>query len=100
MTPGSAARSSTRDYHATGKVLESLSPGDGIVIRKVLRINSLHAWTHEVEGVYTHYDHLCTGLATDREPSDDIVLVCVHFKKPNGELGTVVLDDQTQIEKK
>jgi hypothetical protein len=42
--------------------------------------------------------YLVTGLATDRVPEDDIVVVSVHFTKDNGELSSVTLDEQSQVE--
>lgn len=92
-------KSATRDYTTLAVLLESLRPGDKILIRKTLRINSLNSWNHEVQGEFLHVNHLSTGLATDRVPQDDVVLVCVHFRKSNRELGSVILDDQTHIEK-
>jgi hypothetical protein len=41
---------------------------------------------------------LATGLATQRVPEDDIVVVTVHFTKPNGELSSVALDEHSKIE--
>ena len=93
------AKSATRDYTNLAKLLETLKPGDKILIRKTLRINSLNSWEHEIQGEFCHVNHLSTGLATDRVPEDDVVLVCVHFQKSNKELGSVILDDQTRIEK-
>jgi len=92
-------KSATRDYTSLAGLLESLKHGDKIFIRKILRINSLNSWIHQVQCEFSHVNHLSTGLATDRVPQDDVVLVCVHFRKPNGELGSVILDDYTHIEK-
>ncbi|MFM7113825.1 MAG: hypothetical protein ACKO26_22035 [Planctomycetota bacterium] len=92
-------KSATRDYPALAKVLGSISAGDTIRIHKKLRINSMHSWNHEIVVNFSHFDFLSTGLATDRVPEDDVVLVCIHFCKQNGELGSVILDDQTTLEK-
>ena len=43
-------------------------------------------------------NHLATGLATDRVPEDDVILVAVHFTKDNGELSSITLDEHTQVE--
>lgn len=96
----STGRSATRNYTEIAALLHSLASGDPILIRKTLRINSLHSWEHEIDCIFSHVNHLSTGLATDRVPEDDVVLVCVHFRKTNGELGSVILDDQTHIEKR
>ena len=43
-----------------------------------------------VTGTFRHANFLVTGLATDRVPEDDIVVVAVHFTKdPHGELSSV-----------
>ena len=41
---------------------------------------------------------LATGLATQRVPEDDIVVVTVHFTKDNGELSSITLDENSKIE--
>ena len=43
-------------------------------------------------------NYLATGLATDRVPEDDIVVATVHFTKDNGELSSITLDSNSQIE--
>lgn len=98
-TSSSAGRSATRDYNELGVKLAALVPGDLIEIRKKVKINSFQSWDHVVQCTFSHVNHLSTGLATDRVPEDDIVLVCVHFTKQNGELGSIILDDQTQVDK-
>ena len=92
-------RSATRDYSELGAQLAALVPGDQIVIRKTLRINSFQSWDHTLNCTFSHVNHLSTGLATDRVPEDDIVLVCVHFSEQNGELGSIILDDHTKVDK-
>ena len=51
-----------------------------------------------VDGIFRDVNYLATGLATDRVPEDDIVVVAVHFTKDNGELSSVTLDEHTKIE--
>jgi len=92
-------KSATRNYPELAKALASISAGDSIRIHKKIRINSMHSWNHEIIASFSHVDFLSTGLATDRVPEDDVVLVCIHFCKQNGELGSVILDDQTSLEK-
>jgi hypothetical protein len=99
INSSATGRSATRDYHELGARLATLVPGDQIRIRKTLRINSFQSWDHTLSCTFSHVNHLSTGLATDRVPEDDIVLVCVHFSKQNGELGSIILDDHTQVEK-
>ena len=63
-----------------------------------MRVGSSGTWTATVEGVYRNVNYLATGLATDRVPEDDIVVVTVHFTKDNGELSSVTLDENSKIE--
>ena len=41
---------------------------------------------------------MVTGLATDRVPEDDIIVPIVHFTKDNGEMSSVTLDENSQLE--
>ena len=79
-------------------LLRSLKPGQRIRIRQTVYMNSRSQWPAVVEGAFRHLNYLVTGLATDRVPEDDIVVVTVHFTKDNGELSSVTLDENTQIE--
>jgi hypothetical protein len=78
-------------------LLRSLRPGQRIRITQTVRVGS-QIWTTTVEGAFRKVDYLVTGLATDRVPADDIVVVAVHFTKGNGELSSVTLDEQSRIE--
>ena len=89
---------------ATGKIrpelasfLTSLQPGQKIQITQSIRVGA-RKWTTTTTGVYRGLDYLATGLATHRVPEDDIVVVTVHFTKDNGELSSVALDENSQIE--
>jgi hypothetical protein len=91
--------SSTRPIDpALAAVLRSLRPGQRIRITHKVRVGSSAEWTATVEGVYRGMNYLETGLATDRVPEDDVVVVTVHFTKDNGELSSVALDENTKIE--
>ena len=48
----------------------------------------------KTEGKIRSLNYLATGLATDRVPEDDVILVAVHFTKDNGELSSITLDDR------
>jgi hypothetical protein len=61
-------------------------------------MNSRWGWDTTVEGAFRDVNFLATGLATDRVPEDDIVVVTVHFTKDNGELSSVTLDGHSRIE--
>jgi hypothetical protein len=92
-------RSSTRLLRPeTARLLQSLKPGQRVRITQQVRVGTSATWTTTVEGVFRDLNHLATGLATDRVPEDDIVIVAVHFTKDNGELSTVTLDEHTRIE--
>jgi hypothetical protein len=92
-------RSSTRTFRPElVKLLGSLKPGQRIRITQQLRVGSTATWTATVEGVFRGLNHLATGLATDRIPEDDIILVVLHFTKDNGELSSITLDEHTRVE--
>ncbi len=78
--------------------IRGLKPGQRIRITQRMRVGSTATWTTTVEGVYRDVNYLNTGLATDRVPEDDIVVVAVHFTKDNGELSSITLDENSAIE--
>jgi hypothetical protein len=91
--------SSTRKISpALAALLRSLRPGQRIRITQTIRVG-LTQWTTTVTGSFRGVNYLATGLATDRVPRDDIVVVAVHFTKDNGELSSVTLDEQSKIER-
>lgn len=96
--PSSTIPSSTRPINpALSALLRSLKPGQHIRITQTVRVG-FKQWTTTVSGVFRALNYLATGLATDRVPEDDIVVVTVHFTKDNGELSSVTLDEQSKIE--
>ena len=80
------------------EVIRGLKPSQRIRITQRVRVGSSGTWTATVEGAYRGVNYLNTGLATDRVPEDDIVVVVVHFTKDNGELSSVTLDEHSKIE--
>ena len=80
------------------EVLKSLNSGQRIKVTQRVRIGSSGTWQAVVEGVFRNINFLATGLATDRVPEDDIVVVTVHFTKDNGELTSVTLDENSNVE--
>ena len=78
--------------------LRSLQPGQRIRITQTVGINTRRRWNTTVEGMFRDLNFLATGLATDRVPEDDIVVVTVHFTKDNGELSSITLDENSQVE--
>lgn len=81
------------------KTLKSLKKGERIRVTLRLRVGSSATWMAPIEGTFSHFNFLSTGIATDRIPEDDIVVVCVHFTKDNGELSSFTVDDNTKIER-
>jgi hypothetical protein len=79
-------------------LIRRLQPGQRIRITQRVRVGSTATWAATVEGAYRGCNFLATGLATDRVPEDDIVVVAVHFTKDNGELSSVTLDEHSKIE--
>ena len=82
---------------ALAALLRSLKPGQRIRITQRVRVG-LKQWTTTVTGTFRELNYLATGLATDRVPEDDIIVPIVHFTKENGELSSVTLDENSQIE--
>jgi hypothetical protein len=92
-------RSATRPLAPkTIELLRSLKPGDRLRITQRVRVGQLK-WTTTVTGAFRDVNYLATGLATDRVPEDDIVVVSVHFTKDNGEMSTIALDEHTILER-
>jgi hypothetical protein len=79
------------------ELLRGLKPGQRIRITQTVHINTRFSWAATVEGTFRRVNFLATGIATDRVPEDDIVVVTVHFTKDNGELSSVTLDERSQI---
>lgn len=100
MTDPDRLASSTRPVKKELTALvRGLKEGDRIRITQTVRMNSRWAFSRPVEGVFRGLNYLATGLATDRVPEDDIVVVTVHFTKDNGELSSVTLDEQSKVER-
>ena len=98
MTPAPLVSSTRPIDPKLAEVINGLKPGQRIRITQTVRVGSSGTWTTTVEGAYRGVNFLETGLATDRVPEDDIVVVSVHFTKDNGELSSVTLDERSKIE--
>jgi len=91
--------SATRPVSAElSTLIRRLQPGQRIRVTQQVRVGSTATWTTTVEGAYRGCNFLATGLATDRVPEDDIIVVAIHFTKDNGELSSVTLDENSKIE--
>jgi hypothetical protein len=97
--PANTLPSSTRPVRPElASLLRGLKPGQRIRVTQVVRVGSSAAWKATVEGVFRAVHFLATGLATDRVPEDEIVVVSVHFTKDNGELSSITLDENSHVE--
>ena len=97
--PAGALQSSTRLVRPElANLLKGLKPGQRIRITQAVRVGSSAHWSATIEGVFRSLNFLATGLATDRVPEDDIVVVSVHFTKDNGELSSITLDENSQVQ--
>ena len=95
---GGALPSATRAIPPeTAALLRGLRPGQKVKITQTVRVG-LKSWPATVTGTFRDLNYLATGLATDRVPEDDIVVVTLHFTKDNGELSSVALDENSIIE--
>ena len=43
--------------------------------------------------------YLATGITTERVKEDDLVVPVVRFTKPNGEMTSISLDENTRVQK-
>ena len=97
-SPPPPLRSSTRQLDpALSDLLRRLRPGQRIRVTQTVRVGRKQ-WTTTTTGTFRAVRYLATGLATDRVPEDDIVVITVHFAKDNGELSSVTLDENTKLE--
>lgn len=78
-------------------VLGKLQPGQRIRITQTVRVG-LKSWPAIVTGTFRGLNTLVTGLATDRVPEDDIIVATIHFTKDTGELSSVAVDENTNVE--
>jgi hypothetical protein len=78
-------------------LLKGLRPGQRIRVTQTVRVGR-QSWPAVATGAFRGLNYLATGLATDRVPEDDIVVIVVHFTKDNGELSSVTLDENSKVE--
>lgn len=97
--PVSALNSSTRPIRRElADVVRGLKPGQRIRVTQTVRMNCRREWKATVEGTFRDVNFLATGIATQRVPDDDVIVVTVHFTKDNGEHSSVALDDHSVVE--
>lgn len=77
-------------------LLKGLVVGDAIKVSQTVRVGA-KTWPAEAAGTFRGLSYLSTGVTVDRVAADDIVVPTVHFTKPNGELASIALDENTKI---
>jgi hypothetical protein len=98
QTPDTLTSSTRPVRPELAALLRSLRPGQRIRVTQLVRINCRSQWPAAAEGAFRNVNFLATGLATERVPEDDIVVVTVHFTKDNGELSSITLDENSRVE--
>jgi hypothetical protein len=83
---------------ALAELLRGLKPGDKIRVVQTVRVGS-RKWEAVAEGTFREIAYLETGITTERVKEDDLVVPVVRFTKPNGELSSVTLDENTKVTK-
>jgi hypothetical protein len=81
---------------AVAEVLRSLKPGDRVRVTQTVRVGA-RKWETTTEGVFREIAYLATGITTDRVKDDDLVVPIVRFTKPNGELTSISLDENSRV---
>jgi hypothetical protein len=80
------------------ELLRSLKPGDRIRIAQTVRVGA-RVWPATTDGVFRSIAYLETGVTTERVREDDLVVPLVRFTKPNGELSSITIDENTRVTK-
>ena len=80
------------------ELLRSLRPGDPIRVTQTVRVGS-RKWQTHTDGQFREIAYLETGITTERVKEDDLVVPIVRFTKPNGELSSISIDENTQVVK-
>ena len=80
------------------ELLRGLRPGDRIHVTQTVRVGA-KKWEAATDGVFREIAYLETGVTTDRVREDDLVVPVVRFTKPNGELSSISIDQNTRVTK-
>lgn len=77
-------------------LLRSLTAGQKVRITQTVRVGA-KKWQTTVDGEFRGLKYLATGVTTDRVPEDDVIVPTLHFTKPNGELSSIAVDENSVI---
>ena len=80
------------------ELLQSLKPGEKIRVTQTVRVGS-RKWQTTTDGTFREIAYLETGITTERVKEDDLVVPVVRFLKPNGELSSISIDENTKVAK-
>ena len=97
-TPGKIVLPTRRLDPALAELLRALKPGDKVRVTQTVRVGA-KKWDTTTDGVFREVAYLATGVTTDRVKEDDLVVPVVRFTKPNGELSSISLDENTKVTK-
>jgi len=78
------------------QLLRALKPGDKIKVTQAVRVGA-RTWAAEATGEFRGIAYLETGVTTERVKEDDLVVPVVRFTKPNGELTSSSIDENTRV---
>jgi hypothetical protein len=80
------------------ELLQNLKPGEKIRVTQTVRVGS-RKWETTTDGTFREIAYLETGITTERVKEDDLVVPVVRFLKPNGELSSISIDENTKVAK-
>lgn len=83
---------------AVADLLRALKPGDKIKVTQTVRVGA-KKWPAEASGEFRGLAYLQTGVTTERVKEDDLVVPVLRFTKPNGELASISIDENTKVER-
>ena len=95
-TPAPIVLPTRRLDPAQVELLRGLKPGDKIRLTQTIRVGS-RKWEATTDGTCREIAYLETGITTERVKDDDLVVPVIRFTKPNGELSSISIDENTRI---
>lgn len=81
----------------SGIPYSELKPGQKVRITQTVKVGN-RSWPSKSEGTVRDVKRLVTGLATERNSDDIFSVATIHFRKENGELSCVTVDESTVVE--